>query len=839
MANPNRSPRYLDDQIILSNDASWELGVEQSPYDKLNSDTYSNKLDLRSTAKQCQDVAYRLVVYVKDAPEVRSCIQYLAHGVRKEDQQFFGRPLDREKVDTYLLKKWLRLCEDWHGDICEQDGVSGQNLPTKLRLIDVEERTIVKVSTARVQYLTLSYVWGTDDMLRETGMTPVVTNRADIRFSSTGEELTPLPDHLPQTIEDAISLTLTLGFRYLLVDAFCIIQDDPTKAKNLHLERMDAVYNCSTLTIAAASGLHADSGIPGISVPRKNSPWPEKIQGMHLAAMSPSFTELENSQSLIWNTRGWTFQEKILAKRILLFTDYQVYYRCSESVWTEEIVNETKRLSNSIESRPGKYRWAADRPRHNVSGKLLLLKMIVPQLHVDDQWSYLGRFPDYAAAIREYTQRTLTNPNDILIAISGVLKTLKPDTGQFICGLPKAYFAQSLLWYPEPGKRHIRSDPNLPSWTWAAWHCVNGVGYDVLDVRMIRTIMITIRNLLARLGKAMAKASSGSSDSDSSSSSDYSGDSGSSSSSTSSSTSSSSPSTYYPYEPPKKKRDWSTRKIVGKASGNIVACFGWPLAVRDHTVKHMFYCAEKKVTPLNCQETLSLHTFMADGTMFKENENNSSKSSRSRQDLQDIARKYRFLLLSMETIIVKLNIGRCLHHILPTHDDDASVFELVDHNGSCVGEVWTTLGLAKEGREEPLEFLTINWGLSLSVAEIDEAFIPRWTFDSAKLPESQIFMNCRSFFEEALRPAPSKGLMGRYGVNSAQAEQPSVMKFLDALFTAKKGQPRPNFLWSTVNLILVEWDGPIARRVGVGKVIFNAWLLARELFGTPEEVILA
>ena len=65
------------------------------------------------------------------------------------------------------------------------------------------------------------------------------------------------------------------------------------------------------------------------------------------------------------------------------------------------------------------------------------------------------------------------------------------------------------------------------------------------------------------------------------------------------------------------------------------------------------------------------------------------------------------------------------------------------------------------------------------------------------------------------------------------------MKFVDALFTAKKGQPRPKFLWSTVNLILIERDGPIARRVGVGKVIFNAWLLARGLLSTPEDVILA
>ena len=128
-------------------------------------------------------------------------------------------------------------------------------------------------------------------------------------------------------------------------------------------------------------------------------------------------------------------------QRTLLFTNYQVYYRCSESVWTEEIVIETDRLSKSMEARPGKYRWAADRPRHIVSGKLLLLKLIVPQLHVDDQWNYLGRFPDYAAAIREYTQRTLTNPNDIPIAITGVLRTLESDTRQFISELPKTYFS--------------------------------------------------------------------------------------------------------------------------------------------------------------------------------------------------------------------------------------------------------------------------------------------------------------------------------------------------------------------------------------------------------------
>ena len=66
-----------------------------------------------------------------------------------------------------------------------------------------------------------------------------------------------------------------------------------------------------------------------------------------------------------------------------------------------------------------------------------------------------------------------------------------------------------------------------------------------------------------------------------------------------------------------------------------------------------------------------------------------------------------------------------------------------------------------------------------------------------------------------------------------------MMKFADALFTAQKGEPRPKFLWSTVNMILVEWDGAIARRVGIGRVIFDAWLMARGLLSMSEEVILA
>jgi hypothetical protein len=125
---------------------------------------------------------------------------------------------------------------------------------------------------------------------------------------------------------------------------------------------------------------------------------------------------------------------------------------------------------------------------------------------------------------------------------------------------------------------------------------------------------------------------------------------------------------------------------------NTMACFGCPLPVRDHTLKQIFYCAEKKVTTLNCEET-----FVADGTYNVRGKCRTESRDSKRHGASKLARKYKFPLLSMSTVIVRFNIGKCLHQPPPAHDDDASVFE-----------VWTTLRVAEEGRDHPLELLTNN-----------------------------------------------------------------------------------------------------------------------------------
>ncbi|KAF2733324.1 hypothetical protein EJ04DRAFT_439320, partial [Polyplosphaeria fusca] len=139
------------------------------------------------------------------------------------------------------------------------------------------------------------------------------------------------------SIDDAMALARLLGYGYLWNDALCIIQDVNPEEKAPHLNNMKAIYSCANLTVAAAAGAHADYGLPGISIPRQNHQYYEMVDGLRLATMFPSFGALENSSRLLWNTRGWTFQEKLLSKRLLLFTDSQVYFKCFESIWTEEI----------------------------------------------------------------------------------------------------------------------------------------------------------------------------------------------------------------------------------------------------------------------------------------------------------------------------------------------------------------------------------------------------------------------------------------------------------------------------------------------------------------------
>ena len=480
---PHKAKPSADSTIKLKNEISWKRCVAELHYDGSRSADYTNKLDIKSAAKEGVVDAYRYVVYWSK-PERWECeLQFLADAKpTKAEQLFFGRSVQPEQLNWPLVKSWMQLCPANHGRSCAKPDDARRRLPRRLRLIDVVgEKVRAFPRHESFEYIALSYVWGEDKM----GFPMPTTLKSSITLDEDGRETALLPDRLPQTIRDAMRVTQLLNFRYLWVDSLCIIQDDP-KDKDAQIPRMDAIYHSASLTIAATSGEHADCGLPGISIPRDWAQEVKTVNGMKFAMPFPPFGEVYSSRLLFWNTRGWTLQEKILSRRMLLFTDFQVYFKCANAIFAEDVAMETEHISTDFRRRESPFAWVADRePLGQSTWRTVAHVLTLGSLGIKDHDAHIGFLPNYTAIIQEFTRRNLKERSDSLQAVRGILATLEPDATDFPAGLPRAYFHHALLWQPRVGDvagRCSRSEVQAPTWSWARWQFDRGCRWEHDDL---------------------------------------------------------------------------------------------------------------------------------------------------------------------------------------------------------------------------------------------------------------------------------------------------------------------------------------------------------------------
>lgn len=201
-------------------------------------------------------------------------------------------------VDFDRFKTWCEECQQH--DECVSDDVSDLE---RLKVIDCETRT-VEMAPENCCYVALSYLWGPKEDFAPQ----------------------PLPEVQTRTIEDAITATLGLGYRYLWVDRYCIEQTS-LMDKTLQIKQMGQIYASAHLTIIAAAGTDPTHGLPGVSQPRQVSEaTTEQVGPVTLVQLKTSAAS--SFQRSMWATRAWTFQEGILSKRRLVFTDEAVLYIC-------------------------------------------------------------------------------------------------------------------------------------------------------------------------------------------------------------------------------------------------------------------------------------------------------------------------------------------------------------------------------------------------------------------------------------------------------------------------------------------------------------------------------
>ncbi|KAF2136560.1 uncharacterized protein K452DRAFT_292284 [Aplosporella prunicola CBS 121167] len=386
------------------------------------------------------------------------------------------------QMDLGLINQWMQVCNAHkHSDkISSTDGHDPFQHAQGFRLIDVVDECLVQ-KTDRCSYLALSYVWGTtiDSMLK--------TIRSNIRALRKPGALKN-QDSIPRTIRDAMCLVRSIGQRYLWVDALCIVQDDPEEKKRL-ICGMDYVYENAMLTIIAASGGDADAGLSGITH-RQDQAYEEtaifqvKKSILRVSTYRPSLTE--HLQSSRWNTRGWTYQEQYLSKRLLYFTPDEAFFVCRSCRFREGYCLED--LDRTFSSGQGRPRWSSRLRSRASSGK------DVESHHYLSTDLELGTVAvrECQSVILEYSNRVLSDPEDILNAFSGVYNHLSSISGAsplsipggvrldttitFTQGIPPWFISQGLLWHPANGTTKRRSackddsDAVYSSWSWTSWN---------------------------------------------------------------------------------------------------------------------------------------------------------------------------------------------------------------------------------------------------------------------------------------------------------------------------------------------------------------------------------
>lgn len=245
---------------------------------------------------------------------------------------------------------------------------------------------------------------------------------------------------LPQTIDDAIVACMYLNIDYLWVDRLCILQDDDPDKKSYWLNSMGDIYAQSYVTIIALDGDDAEHGLPGVNMVKRTTPWIQAAQDIYLLLPPPYYDQcLRDSK---WSTRGWTFQEGMLATRRLVFSDTRVFYEYS---YPRTVQDETY----------GSY------PR-NIQDEIY---GSYDKLPMGDGLT-LG---SYYCAMVEFTRRKLTCESDVLRAFAGVLRTRwGPNT---YYGIPLAIFSHAILWTSESksySTRNAASGDVFPTWSWSS-----------------------------------------------------------------------------------------------------------------------------------------------------------------------------------------------------------------------------------------------------------------------------------------------------------------------------------------------------------------------------------
>jgi Heterokaryon incompatibility protein (HET) len=303
-------------------------------------------------------------------------------------------------------------------------------------------------------YFTLSYRWG--------NVPSLMLNQANIDELCRGKPI----HELPLTFRDAVAVAHDFSVRYLWIDRLCILQDSREDWERESSSTRD-VYANSALNISATVSTDPTDGLfrereeetfirPGIvftdlsTTPRRYCIYEE------------SYWDRQVTNTVL-QQRGWAFQERRLAPRILHFSEKQIFWECFLQECSEGFPcgipggRKLQRSKNLEAVLDPNFFWPSDDPE-------LIRMHEMPKRHI----LTVAAFDCWCDIVDDYTARALTRPEDRLVALSGVANVFLETIGDvYLAGNWKTRLPMSLDWRARLPMSKLPSGYLAPSWSWA------------------------------------------------------------------------------------------------------------------------------------------------------------------------------------------------------------------------------------------------------------------------------------------------------------------------------------------------------------------------------------
>ena len=357
--------------------------------------------------------------------------------------------------------------------------VSKFRLPT--RLLDLQpglDDGVIRLrptqndnTAGTINYIALSHCWG------PKGLPDIAkTTKATFKDRTQGIRI---PD-LPKSFQDAVKICQELGIRYLWIDSLCIIQQDAEDWEK-ECSRMQDVYRNSYLTVSAARSSDSSGGCFGRRADKHRSTivgWFEQN-----GERSPVLVREEiDHGNIAWATglepdsdcpvplfsRAWAFQERLLARRVVHYTDTELLWEC-QSIMACECAS------------PHILQDHRSSPRQLFSS--LMTNTQQQRCGPDFRWKW-------ADLVSNFVRTLLSFDADRMPSLSGVAQALhrQDEMGAYLAGLWESELPWIIGWENRSeGHGHRPTGyssypPSPPSWSWMSFEGANTLRWNFSEI---------------------------------------------------------------------------------------------------------------------------------------------------------------------------------------------------------------------------------------------------------------------------------------------------------------------------------------------------------------------